>query len=314
MTGRAFGAPSSFLGHGALTIALRALASRGLAAFNRWMSDSPNKPLPAATLDGLLMLMARLRDPQDGCPWDVEQTFATIAPHTIEEAYEVTDAIDSGDREHLKDELGDLLFQVVFYAQMAKEQGAFDFHDIAAAITEKMIRRHPHVFGAQSGIDSADAQTVHWEALKEQERKDQAAAGGQRHGALDGVSRGLPALLRSQKLQKRAARVGFDWPDARGVFDKFREEMAELEAEVASGDAQALEHEMGDVLLTCVNLARKLGIDAEAALRHANTRFETRFAHMERTLWDQGRAVADTDLDTLEALWQQAKKPENQHD
>lgn len=280
------------------------------------MSDSPTlKPGPKSDLDGLLELMARLRDPDTGCPWDIEQTFATIAPHTIEEAYEVADAIDGGDMDHLKDELGDLLFQVVFYAQMAsemaKEQGAFDFHDVAAAITEKMVRRHPHVFGDQTGIDSALAQTVNWEALKEQERKDQAAADDRRHGALDGVSRGLPALLRAHKLQKRAARVGFDWPDARGVFDKFREEMAELEAEVATGDRAALEHEMGDVLLTCVNLARKLDIDAEAALRHANTRFETRFAHIERALWGQGRSVEDADLDELENLWQQAKKPQN---
>jgi len=209
---------------------------------------------------------------------------------------------------HLKDELGDLLFQVVFYAQMAKEQGAFDFHDIAAAITEKMVRRHPHVFGGQQGIESAAAQTVNWEALKERERKDKAADAGERHGALDGVSRGLPALLRAAKLQKRAARVGFDWPDARRVFDKFHEEMAELKDEIASGDAKALEHEMGDVLLTCVNLARKLGIDAEAALRHANSRFESRFTYIERTLWADGREATDADLEELEGLWQQAKR------
>ena len=280
------------------------------------MSDFSPKSTPSPDLEGLLALMARLRDPDGGCPWDVEQTFATIAPHTIEEAYEVADAIDHGDMAHLKDELGDLLFQVVFYAQMAKEQGAFDFHDIAAAITEKMIRRHPHVFGDQSGIESAEAQTVNWEALKERERKDKAQAKGpeERHGALDDVSRGLPALLRAQKLQKRAARVGFDWPDARGVLDKFREEMAELEAELEADDQMALEHEMGDVLLTCVNLARKLGVDAEAALRHANTRFETRFAHIERALWDQGREVRGTDLGELEGLWQQAKKPEKEQE
>ncbi|MFC1673281.1 nucleoside triphosphate pyrophosphohydrolase [Pseudomonadota bacterium] len=269
------------------------------------MTDYSNKA-PSHDLDGLLRLMARLRDPNGGCPWDVEQTFATIAPHTIEEAYEVADAIDSGDMGHLKDELGDLLFQVVFYAQMAKEQGDFDFHDIAAAITEKMVRRHPHVFGDQSGINSAEDQTVNWEALKETERKAKAQDG--KHGALDDVSRGLPALLRAQKLQKRAARVGFDWPDAAPVFDKFREEMAELEAEVVSGDAQALEHEMGDVLLTCVNLSRKLGIDAEAALRHANTRFEDRFAHIEQTLWDQGRTTDDADLIELDQLWNLAKR------
>ncbi|HEY9163043.1 MAG TPA: nucleoside triphosphate pyrophosphohydrolase [Magnetovibrio sp.] len=273
-------------------------------------TKTKSKPLPSADLPGLLDLMAQLRSPQGGCPWDVEQTFATIAPHTIEEAYEVADAIDSGNMDHLKDELGDLLFQVVFYAQMAKEQGAFDFNDIAAAITEKMIRRHPHVFGEQVGISNAEDQMVNWEAVKENERKTQ--AGSERHGALEGVSRGLPALLRAQKLQKRAARVGFDWPNAKGVFDKFREEMAELEVEVESGDTAAMEHEMGDVLLTCVNLARKLGLDAEAALRHANTRFETRFGHIERTLWDQNREVKNTDLDELETLWQQSKIVEMQ--
>lgn len=284
------------------------------------MVKTTPKPLPSPNLEGLLELMAQLRSPDGGCPWDVEQTFATIAPHTIEEAYEVADAIDAidhgGDRMgnmgHLKDELGDLLFQVVFYAQMAselpREQGAFDFHDIAATITEKMIRRHPHVFGDQNGIDSADDQVVNWEDVKAQERKDK--ANGNPQGALDDVSRGLPALLRSQKLQKRAARVGFDWPNAQGVFDKFREEMAELEAEVEANDRAALEHEMGDVLLTCVNLARKLDIDAEAALRQANTRFETRFSHIERTLWDQDRDVKGTALDELEALWQDAKKQE----
>jgi len=266
-----------------------------------------NSPKLANDLDALLDLMAKLRGP-DGCPWDREQTFATIAPHTIEEAYEVADAIDGGDLGHLKDELGDLLFQVVFYAQMANEQGAFDFHDIAAGITEKMVRRHPHVFGDQTGVNSAEDQTVNWEALKESERSAKAKDG--RPGALDDVSRGLPALLRAQKLQKRAARVGFDWPDATPVFDKFREEMAELEAEVLSGDAKALEHEMGDVLLTCVNLARKLGLDAESALRHANTRFESRFGHIEAILKDQGRTTEDADLSELDALWNQAKAKE----
>jgi len=260
---------------------------------------------PGSDLEGLLQLMARLRNPDGGCPWDIEQTFATIAPHTIEEAYEVADAIDSGDMAHLKDELGDLLFQVVFYAQMAKEQGAFDFHDIAATITEKMIRRHPHVFGDQSGIDSAEDQTVNWEALKAEERK--AKADGQPHGALDGVSHGLPALMRAAKLQKRAARVGFDWPDASPVFDKFREEAAELEVEIEKHDHDAMEHELGDLLFTCVNLARKLDIDPETALRRANGRFESRFSHIERTLWAQDRNVGDTPLQELDRLWNAAK-------
>ena len=265
-----------------------------------------NNPLPTSDLEGLLQLMARLRSPDGGCPWDIEQTFATIAPHTIEEAYEVADAIDHGDMVHLKDELGDLLFQVVFYAQMAKEQGDFDFHDIAAAITDKMVRRHPHVFGSQSGIDDAEAQTVNWEAVKAEERK--AKSDGKRHGALDDVSPGLPALMRANKLQKRAARVGFDWPDAKPVFDKFREEAAELEAEIERGDTQAMEHEVGDLLFTCVNLARKLDIDPETALRHANGRFETRFSHIERTLWAQDRIVEDTVLEELDRLWDQAKR------
>jgi len=273
------------------------------------MTQKTQISLPASDLDGLLQLMARLRSKDGGCPWDIEQTFASIAPHTIEEAYEVADAIDHGDMAHLKDELGDLLFQVVFYAQMAKEQGDFDFHDIAAAITDKMIRRHPHVFGDQSGIDDAEAQTVNWEALKAEERKAKAAdnPNGKRHGALDDVSAGLPALMRAAKLQQRAARVGFDWPDAKPVFDKVREETAELEAEIESGDAAAMEHEVGDLLFTCVNLARKLDIDPETALRHANGRFETRFGHIERTLWAQDRNVEDTVLEELDRLWNQAK-------
>jgi len=266
-------------------------------------------PLPTSDLDGLLQLMARLRSKEDGCPWDVEQTFASIAPHTIEEAYEVADAIDHGDMAHLKDELGDLLFQVVFYAQMAKEQGDFDFHDITAAITDKMIRRHPHVFGSQSGIDDAEAQTVNWETLKAEERKTK--ADGKHHGALDDVSHGLPALMRAAKLQKRAARVGFDWPDVQPVFDKLHEESAELEAEIESGDTEAMEHEVGDLLFTCVNLARKLNIDPETALRRANGRFETRFGHIERTLWGAGRSVEETVLDELDRLWNQAKRDQS---
>jgi len=273
------------------------------------MTHKTQKPLPASDLDGLLQLMARLRSKDGGCPWDIEQTFASIAPHTIEEAYEVADAIDHGDMAHLKDELGDLLFQVVFYAQMAKEQGDFDFHDIAAAITDKMIRRHPHVFGTQSGIDDAEAQTVNWETLKAEERKAKAAAcpDAKPHGALDDVSHGLPALMRAAKLQKRAARVGFDWPDAKPVFDKFREEAAELEVEIENGDKKAMEHEVGDLLFTCVNLARKLDIDPETALRRANGRFETRFGHIERTLWAQDRSIEDTVLEELDRLWDQAK-------
>ena len=270
------------------------------------MTDS-SRPIPSTDLEGLLELMARLRSPDGGCPWDLEQTFATIAPHTIEEAYEVADAIEQGDMAHLKDELGDLLFQVVFYAQMAKEQGNFDFHDIAAAITQKMIRRHPHVFGDQSGIDSADAQTVNWEALKEQERKTKAESVEERHGVLDDVSHGYPALMRANKLQKRAARVGFDWPSALPVFDKIHEEVDEVKAEIASGDKAALEAELGDLLFACVNLARKLDIDPETALRTSNAKFEKRFKHIEHSLWDQGKEVQETPLDELDRLWNEAK-------
>lgn len=270
------------------------------------MNDS-SRPIPSTDLEGLLELMARLRSPDGGCPWDLEQTFATIAPHTIEEAYEVADAIEQGDMAHLKDELGDLLFQVVFYAQMAKEQGDFDFHDIAAAITQKMIRRHPHVFGDQSGIDSADDQTVNWEALKEQERKDKAEQSEERHGVLDDVSHGYPALMRANKLQKRAARVGFDWPSAQPVFDKIHEEVDEVKAEIENGDKAALEAELGDLLFACVNLARKLDIDPETALRSSNAKFEKRFKHIEHTLWDQGKEVQDTPLEELDRLWNEAK-------
>lgn len=270
------------------------------------MTDS-SRPIPSTDLEGLLELMARLRSPDGGCPWDLEQTFDTIAPHTIEEAYEVADAIEQGDMAHLKDELGDLLFQVVFYAQMAKEQGDFDFHDIATAITQKMIRRHPHVFGDQSGIDSADAQTANWEALKEQERKTKAESVEERHGVLDDVSHGYPALMRASKLQKRAARVGFDWPSALPVFEKIHEEVDEVKAEIESGDKAALEAELGDLLFACVNLARKLDVDPETALRSSNAKFEKRFKHIEHRLWDLGKEVQDTPLDELDRLWNEAK-------
>lgn len=272
-------------------------------------SDSQAAPPLSSGLSGLLELMAQLRSPEGGCPWDIEQTFASIAPHTIEEAYEVADAIGLGDMAAVKDELGDLLFQVVFYAQMANEKGDFDFHDIVDGITEKMVRRHPHIFADQTGINSAEDQTENWEALKEQERKAKSGPDG-RHGALSDVSHGLPALMRAVKLQKRAARVGFDWPDTQPVFDKFQEELEELEAEIISGDEKALEHEMGDVLLTCVNLSRKLGIDPETALRKANSRFESRFDHIEHSLWDQNRDVKGTPLDELELLWTEAKTKE----
>ena len=260
----------------------------------------------------LLGIMERLRDPETGCPWDIEQTFSSIAPHTIEEAYEVADAIDTGDMDGFRDELGDLLFQVVFYAQMAKEEGIFDFDDIAKTICEKMIRRHPHVFGDSNvEINTAHQQTENWENVKEGERAGKTNKPGSEGGeesALDGVTRALPALLRALKLQKRAARVGFDWPDAAPVFEKFDEELEEIKVEIKSGDKKALESEVGDLLFTCVNLARKLGVDSESALRHANQRFEDRFRGIERILWDGNKKVSETPLDELEELWQRVKK------
>ncbi|MBI3445719.1 MAG: nucleoside triphosphate pyrophosphohydrolase [Magnetospirillum sp.] len=256
-------------------------------------------------IDRLLEIMARLRSPQGGCPWDLEQTFATIAPYTIEEAYEVAEAIDHGDMPQLKDELGDLLFQVVFYAQMAQENGDFDFDAIAAAIADKMIRRHPHVFVENDGRDSA-GQVEAWEETKARERAARAEAG--EAGILDGVARTLPPMTRALKLQKRAARVGFDWDKPITILDKLAEESREIAAEIeADAPHDRLEDEMGDVLFVCVNLARKLEIDPERALKRANAKFERRFGHIETQLKAQGRSPAEATLDEMEALWQAAK-------
>ncbi len=265
-------------------------------------------PRSTKSIDRLLEIMARLRDPQSGCPWDVEQTFETIAPYTIEEAYEVADAIERADMSALKDELGDLLLQVVFHARMAEEQGSFDFHEVAHAISDKMVRRHPHVFGEQR-IATAAAQTRSWEALKAAERAEQAETRGRRAGALDGVGIGLPALTRAEKLQKRAARVGFDWPEVSQVFDKIDEELAEIREEIRqAGGPERLEAEIGDLLFAVVNLARHLGVHGEAALRRCNMKFERRFTAVE--------AAFDGDLDgaglaDMEAAWQAAKKKES---
>ncbi len=248
---------------------------------------STDQPRP---IDRLLAIMEQLRSPETGCPWDIEQNFATIAPYTIEEAYEVADAIERGDIPALRDELGDLLFQVVFHARMAEELGHFDFEGVAEAISDKMLRRHPHVFG--------DAEKPDWEGLKAAER-----AGSADDSALAGVALGMPALLRAEKLQKRAARTGFDWPDADGAKAKITEEMAEVES---APDADAREEEVGDLLFAVVNWARKLGIDPEVALRRANGKFERRFRAMEGMA--EGR-FADLDLDAQEALWQKAKRP-----
>jgi MazG family protein len=261
------------------------------------------------SLNRLLDIMARLRDPERGCPWDREQDFSTIAPYTIEEAYEVADAIARGDMAALKDELGDFLFQVVFHARIAEEQRLFAFEDVAAAIVDKMERRHPHVFGDVE-IDSVAAQDKAWEEHKAAERRDRAQASGAMESVLDGVALALPALLRADKIQKRAARIGFDWPDARPVFDKLKEEIAELEAELQKpADRRALEDEMGDILFAAANLARKLDIDPETALRRATSKFERRFRRVETLAAEH---AVGSGLDVLEALWQQVKREEHE--
>jgi ATP diphosphatase len=258
-------------------------------------------------IDRLLSIMAQLREPQRGCPWDREQDFATIAPYTIEEAYEVADAIARGDMPALKDELGDLLFQVVFHARMAEEAGLFAFDDVASAIADKMLRRHPHVFGTAE-ISSVTAQNEAWEAHKSAERRARGRQTEERESVLDGVALALPALLRSVKIQARAARIGFDWPDPTGVFAKIEEEIAELKGVIErDADPAVLEDEMGDILFAVASLARKLDLDPEAALRRATAKFERRFRRVE-VLADE-RATG-TDLDVLEALWQEVKREE----
>jgi len=252
----------------------------------------------------LLDIMAALRDPARGCPWDKEQTFDTIAPYTIEEAYEVADAIARQDFAALPDELGDLLFQVVYHARMAEEEGRFAFADVAAAIADKMLRRHPHVFGDAAARDAA-AQTHAWEAQKRAERAARAET-----GALAGVPLAIPALTRAEKLTARAARVGFDWPDAEAVLDKLEEEAAELRAELPSADPARLADEVGDLLFVLANLARKLRLDPEACLRAANAKFTRRFGAVEATLAAEGRTPADATLGEMEAAWQAAKAAE----
>ena len=272
------------------------------------MNDRTGNKRPA--IDDLLDVMARLRDPENGCPWDREQTFETIAPYTIEEAYEVADAIDSGDMDQLEDELGDLLFQVVFYAQMSRESGGFDFDAVARRIATKMRDRHPHVFGAVDERTS-EGQTIAWEEQKAAERDARAAKLGRRPSALDGVALALPALMRAQKLQKRAAREGFDWPDLAPVVAKIREELEEVEAEIAAGSGQErLQDEAGDLLFACVNLARHLGIDAEIALRDANAKFDRRFRAVENGLGREGKSLAEADLAEMETHWVAAKAAE----
>ena len=251
-------------------------------------------------LDRLREIMAALRHPTTGCPWDCQQNFATIAPYTVEEAYEVADAIERQNMADLKGELGDLLFQVVFHSRMAEEAGSFTFDDVANAIIDKMIARHPHVFG-DADIPDAQAQTVAWENHKAKER---AAA---KAGVLDGIAATLPPVTRALKLQNRAARVGFDWPDVEPILAKLAEEVDEIKAEIDQMNPDRLEDEMGDILFVCVNLARKLGVDPDRALKRSNAKFERRFAHIERRLSEMGRSPAQSTLDEMDQLWDEAK-------
>lgn len=265
-------------------------------------------------IERLLNVMARLRDPESGCPWDIEQTFETIAPYTIEEAYEVADAVARADMKDLREELGDLLLQVVYHSQMAAEradrEGSFTFETVATGIADKMIRRHPHVFGDTS-VENAEAQSKAWEDVKAEERRLKGKA--EADSLLDNVPLALPALTRAEKLQKRAARGGFDWPETAQVFDKIQEELSELKAEMNQGaSTDRLEDELGDVLLTVVNLARHLKLDPEAALRRTNRKFERRFRAIEQALHRDSRIMNGTPLDELEKLWQAAKGAENQ--
>jgi ATP diphosphatase len=270
---------------------------------------------PSRDIGRLIEIMAALRAPGTGCPWDLVQDFASIAPYTIEEAYEVADAIGRGDLHDLKDELGDLLLQVVFHARMAQEQDAFDFGDVVESITRKLLRRHPHVFGEARGL-SPEAVEGLWHRVKEEEKAERAAARGDapsaRTGALAGVPSALPALTRALKLQEKASRVGFDWNDPKAVLDKIREETEEVAEAIAEGDKAHAVAEVGDLLFVVVNLARHLGADPERALRETNLKFECRFGAIERALAQQGRVPEQATLAEMDALWNEAKKTEKE--
>jgi MazG family protein len=264
------------------------------------MSAVNNKPV---TINALLSIMARLRDPQGGCPWDLQQDFRSVVPYTLEEAYEVVDAIDSNDPAALQEELGDLLFQVVFHSQLASESGWFGFEQVVEGICEKMIRRHPHVF-AGADVADAEAQKHEWERHKQREKDG-------RQAILAGIARGLPALTRADKLQRRAATAGFDWPDSAGVFAKVEEELGEVRDELqGTVDRDALLDECGDLLFAVVNLLRHAGVDPEAALRHGNSKFEKRFEQVEALCSQAGITVSSADLETLNLFWEQAKSAE----
>ncbi len=259
-------------------------------------------------LETLRAIMTALRDRENGCPWDVEQTFASIAPYTIEEAYEVADAIERGDDDDLLDELGDLLLQVAFHAQMAQEQGLFDFERVAAGIADKLVRRHPHVFAGVT-FNSDEERHQAWEQIKQQERAGKPAKAAD-NSALAGVTVGLPGLMRAEKLQRRAADVGFDWPQADPVFDKIAEELTEVREAVAAGDLAHIAEEIGDLQFPVVNLARHLKVEPEPAMQAANRKFERRFRAVEKILSDRGVAVEDASLELMDEIWDQVKAVE----
>ena len=266
--------------------------------------------MPDASVSRLLEIMAALRTPVTGCPWDLQQDFASIAPYTIEEAYEVVDAIERGDLSDLREELGDLLLQVIFHARMAHEQGAFGFDDVVQSLIEKLLRRHPHVFGGARGLTPSAVEGL-WETIKRQERGQKSRRhGSDKEGALAGVPVALPALTRALKLQVKAARVGFDWNDPMAVVAKIREEADEIEAELVRGDRRAAQSEVGDLLFAAVNLARHLAIDPEAVLRASNQKFERRFAAIEQSLAGHGKSPAEATLSEMDELWNAAKAAE----
>ena len=259
----------------------------------------------------LLEIMRALRDPASGCPWDLEQNFQSLIPYTLEEAYEVADAIERNNPDDIKSELGDLLFQIVFYSQLATEQQAFDFNDVAQTICEKLIRRHPHVFAGKK-VTTAEEQTIEWEKLKQQERKNKAAENNFKLSHLDDVSRTLPSLMRAEKIQKRVAKEGFDWPDVKGVMDKIYEELDEVQQELDADvlDQTKLEDEIGDLFFSCINLSRYVKVDAEHSLRKANMKFERRFRQLEKIAHSKGLQINDMGIYELENLWKEVKANE----
>lgn len=263
------------------------------------------------SIEKLIEIMRALRDPKSGCPWDLEQDFQSLIPYTLEEAYEVADAIERNNLDDIKSELGDLLFQIVFYSQLAKEQEVFDFNDVAQAISDKLIRRHPHVFAGAKVKDAAE-QTKEWEKIKQQEREAKAEKNANHLSILDDVSRTLPSLMRSEKLQKRAAKEGFDWPDINGVLKKVHEELDEVQQEfdAKTQDKEKIEDEIGDLFFSCINLSRHAGLDAEQCVRKANLKFERRFRELEKIAYNKGFHVNETNTDELEKLWQEVKSRE----